>query len=277
MITKKEFILDIDLNDYDNVRTCCKDASVCQKCWVFISAAVTVSEYLLSNYFDYHKILWVFSGRRGIHGWVCDEEATKLSKEERSSLISFLSFLVIEGSVMPKVYRKKASVNPNHLTAIKVAAILIEKGFLFDVFLNQHLLTTKKGIGYLSSVVPSNLLQTISQKSELDEGQKIKYLFTVLSEPSYHDVMIRMVLELLYPRFDIAVSEQPNHLVKSPFSIHPDTGMISSPIASEKIRDFNIEKDTLHVTRMLKPSTDEEMSRNKELFGEAIKLLSSFY
>jgi DNA primase small subunit len=35
--------------------------------------------------------MWVFSGRRGVHGWVCDAEARSMNNEMRGSLVQYMS------------------------------------------------------------------------------------------------------------------------------------------------------------------------------------------
>ena len=44
---EKEFVIDIDLTDYDDVRTCCSEANICNICWSFMKGAVKVIDTCL--------------------------------------------------------------------------------------------------------------------------------------------------------------------------------------------------------------------------------------
>jgi DNA primase small subunit len=82
-------VFDIDMDVYDDVRSCCSGANVCERCWVFPIAAMKVINVIMDEDFDFQNILWVFSGRRGIHGWVCDEEARSMNNEMRSAVVAY--------------------------------------------------------------------------------------------------------------------------------------------------------------------------------------------
>ncbi|VDN30700.1 unnamed protein product [Gongylonema pulchrum] len=72
---ERELVFDIDLTDYDEIRTCC----------TWLSIAVDVLDFLLKKHFGFRHRLWVFSGRRGIHCWVADAVARKLQNAGRSA------------------------------------------------------------------------------------------------------------------------------------------------------------------------------------------------
>ena len=86
----KELVFDIDMTDYDIIRTCCKDAEICGKCWKFMIVAYEILNSILTEDFGFGNIMWFFSGRRGVHCWVNDENARNLKNEGRISIANFI-------------------------------------------------------------------------------------------------------------------------------------------------------------------------------------------
>ncbi len=103
----RELVFDIDLTDYDDVRTCGKGKDhVCPKCWPFVVDAALMIEEILRDDFGLSKITWVFSGRRGYHAWVSDEIAKYFDEETREAIATYISPDNPE-ELVPISYQKK--------------------------------------------------------------------------------------------------------------------------------------------------------------------------
>lgn len=93
---QRELVFDIDLTDYDEVRQCgCSGAKICNICWGFMQMAVKVMDQGLRDDFGFEHIGWFYSGRRGVHAWVCDEAARELTDEGRSAVASYFDVSTI--------------------------------------------------------------------------------------------------------------------------------------------------------------------------------------
>lgn len=67
------------------------------------------------------------------------------------------------------------------------------------------------------------------------------------AEDKIREAMEDVMLEYTYPRLDINVSKSLNHLLKSPFVIHPGTGRVCVPIDMAKLHEFDpLEVPTVH-------------------------------
>ena len=71
--------------------------------------------------------------------------------------------------------------------------------------------------------------------------------------------MEELVLSYLYPRLDANVSTGINHLLKSPFCVHPKTGNICVPFDPANVQNFKL-KDVPTLTMVI-----NELGRNESI------------
>uniref|UniRef100_A0A8C5KUF8 DNA primase n=1 Tax=Jaculus jaculus TaxID=51337 RepID=A0A8C5KUF8_JACJA len=167
---EKELVFDIDMTDYDDVRRCCSSADICSKCWTLMTMAIRVIDRALKEDFGFKHRLWVYSGRRGVHCWVCDESVRKLSSAVRSGIVEYLS-LVKGGQDVKKKVHLSEKIHPFVRRSINI----IKKYFEEYALVGQDILENKESWDKILALLPENILyKTFKSHSSLQRWEQLK-------------------------------------------------------------------------------------------------------
>jgi DNA primase small subunit len=274
---ERELVFDIDMDGYDDVRLCCQGNKLCTSCWPLMTMGVSVMDHVLREDFGFEHILWVFSGRRGIHGWVCDPAARRLSDANRSAIARYLE--CYKGN---QDGRAKMSEDAHH-PSVKASYALLKEHFEKSYLPAQQLLETPDGIERVLQYVPhedvrdrmrtkwgssrpgskaapdtSHLSLSTQRWLELeaevkktaDKINKSAGLGAAQREKELVGSLRNIVMAFCYPRLDVEVSKKMNHLLKAPFCVHPKTGRVCVPINPKTMWKFTPEK-VVHVETLV--------------------------
>ncbi|XP_030892247.1 DNA primase small subunit [Leptonychotes weddellii] len=198
---------------------------------------------LSSEDFGFKHRLWVYSGRRGVHCWVCDESVRKLSSAVRSGIVEYLS-LVKGGQDVKKKVHLSEKIHPFVSKSINI----IKKYFEEYALVDQDILENKESWDKILALVPETIHENLQQNFQKHHNslQRWEYLKKAIScqDNTKNDkcgplLEWEIMLQYCFPRLDINVSKGINHLLKSPFSVHPKTGRISVPIDLQKVDQFD--------------------------------------
>lgn len=238
---EKELVFDIDMTDYDDVRSCCSAADICSKCWTLMTIAIRILDRALKEDFGFQHLLWVYSGRRGVHCWVCDEAARKLSAAARSAVAEYLS--LIKGG--EETVKKVILSDPIH-PFISESLTVVERYFTRYALQEQDILGNKETLDKVLALVPEDTRKDLQQDFQNERKPESRWKLIkdhakrkqgTSKKGYYFDKEI--MLQYCYPRLDVNVSKGVNHLLKSPFSVHPKTGRISVPIDLKELEKFD--------------------------------------
>ncbi|CAJ2646045.1 unnamed protein product [Trifolium pratense] len=210
--------------------------------------------------FGFKHILWVNSRRRGVHCWVCDGKARRLTNEQRASIADY--FRVYKGNENShnKVSLMGAALHP--FLATSYTNVL--KDYFEKILLtNQNLLATEERYENILSMIhdectfyylrslgmgrwQDNNRRSSSAKEDINvmRWEQCKQL---LQSGKHKAQGLRrcgrcveeIVFFFTYPRLDMEVSKHMNHLLKAPFCVHPKTGRVRVPIDPNRCDEFD--------------------------------------
>lgn len=242
----KELVFDIDMTDYDDIRTCCTGASICHRCWAFITMAIKVVDVALREDFGFSHVMWVYSGRRGAHAWVCDKRARLMDDQKRRAIAGYLELLK-GGDQGGKKVNVRRPLHPH----LERSLDILKDHFATSILAEQDPWASAEKSAHLLNLLPDPTLRAALQKkwdsapnrasaskwADIDTLAKSGALSK--SSKELLEAKQDIVLEYTYPRLDAEVSKKLNHLLKSPFVIHPGTGRVCVPIDTRKVEEFD--------------------------------------
>lgn len=211
--------------------------------------AAKILHKILTSEFGFKHILFVFSGRRGFHCWVCDREARVLGADARRAIADYFS-VVVGGQAMVK----RVHLNPYQQIhpMICKALEIIDEDFDDLMIFKQNFLGNDHLVQGVIDLCDdkTNLQPKLSDQckfnahSSLDKWNAMKNICekfrTNRSKINYFIQEVK--LQHCFPRLDANVTKGFNHLLKLPFCIHPKTGNLCVPIDIERIDHFDLDQ-----------------------------------
>ena len=252
----KELIFDLDADDFKDIKCCCGDSEICPHCWPYMHCAIEILTKVLRENFGFKHILVVFSGRRGIHIWVCDKVALSLKGDVRESIVRYLNLKLLAD-------KKGFKECPLFNDVIETC----EKHFE-TICVEQHIFSNKKTSRPAIEILGKNIFDKVASKiDDIDHKRILPFLKKNCGEENYK----RLVICYTFPRLDTNVTTGMVHLLKSPFSVHPKSGLISVPIPEERYEYLPSEwvpslKDMIHND----PDKVEVFKQSKEILTKFI-------
>ena len=225
--TSREFCFDLDINDYDLVRTCgCQGKEqYCTQCWSLVQDAAAFLDKSLREDFGFKDIVWIFSGRRGFHAWVRDPIAGKLTQMQRNSIVRYLT-LIKDETRTQAVEKDLKYVVPLRDRIIE----MIAKSFFARATDKELRAEPFKFTGKQIEILHYNLKNAT---------RPFYYTYdSILDSKKNRDNIFTHIIKYRFPRIDRKVSIDIRRVLKVPGGLQGTNGKICCKVDIKKIHDF---------------------------------------
>ena len=227
-----ELVFDIDLNDYDSVRKyvceCTGAGQVCNRCWKLINVSIIMIDETLRRDFGMNDIVWLFSGRRGVHAWVRDKVGFDLNRDQRQSIIDYLS--VVRGDDETSRVQDRTKLKYDFRKRIEST--------VFEYYLKNIRRKDLIELGLSGGAASSIIKQLKHQEGRVDDNLTRDFNYRLGKINKYDEILRRWA-----PRIDHKVSIDLRRLLRMPTSIHGKTGCVARILDPDPKIIFNFDPD----------------------------------
>lgn len=273
-----EVVLDIDLTDYKRHCACAtaKERKACSQCWLHIEGTVLVLRHRLTHELGVPEkhVLWVYSGKKGVHCLVNDPRLMALDAEARQRLVTLLSRPTAQQQ------RQFAAQLPTEV-AQELEQLFLQRCIQHRQLLLQPsfraacLLLLKQHYPALHAPLFLAWSQPRGSHDSREDWDTLLRLQLAQSSSQQVPASLLIALQCYYPVIDpgpLALE----HLYKAPFSVHADTGRLALPMRWERLMSDNeLPLGTLDRASLLR-YTEENAGALPEAFTEACELFEAW-
>ena len=267
---RRELVFDLDLTDYDFLTLETPegdvDADACDKAWCVCAVGIFVLQWLLKRAFGFQEFVVVYSGRRGVHLYVCDDTAMDLTDDMRAAITDFFKFMPSEDG--QRAHSSTRTVMVMHELSEALHHVF-EEHFIDELKLfetqSQRVAFVER-LGFSEEYLPTmaNLAEDVLDESMTGRAmwEFLKTKVASLPQEWMRHRIDDMMLTYVWPRIDAGVSRHLNHLLKAPFVAHPKTGRVAVPVNTTDYFRFKPgdapRRDTIHDAQ---PFVEHESTR----------------
>lgn len=284
---------DDSTHEYEKVCTCGWkkfEKNICASCWKFAQCAMVVIDYILRHKWGFKDFFFVFSGGKGIHCWILDEHVRTFDYQKREEFVQ--SFIPWKPSAT-KIARNRVVYESLPYDAVfgedfdNFLAFLFKQLILSsNIFDIRHDQTRKQIIDYFnfegmtSDACLTEFMRVCTECATKNlNGVEtwdalMRFNNTYLNEQEAFVNRRRCVYGYVFPRIDITVSRKPDHLKKSPYSLHQTTQCVAIPLlphSMETIFSFNPKDCPNSTKKQLIVENVDAFRYNLELFEERLE------
>lgn len=239
----KELVFDLDVHDFDRFCDCAtrKLKTLCGHCWLHIEGAYFIMRFILTHLFGYAEanILTVFSGGKGIHCFVNDARAMRLTQEQRFFMYDTIRVesgknhtneVVADTALCVWITKYATPELTQTLESLFRSLVLTARNLFVTCGAFRRWVADKLALHY--PVTHTLLLKSREWRDTATNSSLVWSALQTLEIYEFNKT-IRASLFLVYRLFYPIVDKGPldmSHSIKLPFSIHTTTRNIALPI-----------------------------------------------